>query len=199
MKLTACSWPLTLTLSLLGKKVLLPFVLLWPVSFSWPVILCWRHRERRGEHADRHTDTFWGEVSWGAAGALQPLRPLSHLRTGCPDMWRRFPFHSLSVWRRQGGTRAGNPWTDELGAAVGTARDDGGSSHLNWLQVSSGCPPTFFFFNGLSFQSFFHCVFPSSLVIHHSLLTNYHGKLHPRQHGRSLTCVYVENTTSSRR
>lgn len=196
MKSTTSSWPLTLTLSLLGKKVLLPVVLLRPVAFSWPAILCWTERAKRWTCWQTH----WHVLRRGQLRCSQgPAAPRSIIAPANGLSWHVAAV-SLSLSDGLEATR-GNTSRESLNRWTGSCSRDGSGWWVISPELFAGelrlSPPLFF--NGLSFQSFFRCLFPSSLVIHHSLLTNYHGKLHPRQHGRSLTCVYVENTTSSRR
>lgn len=87
-----------------------------PMSLSWPQSPFWRERAI-SDFVDRHIDTYWKRSAQDYSRPCRP-GPLLHLQTGLLDMCRQFSFHSLSIWRRQGGTWAGNRWTGELRAAV---------------------------------------------------------------------------------
>lgn len=102
--------------SLYCKTVVLTHFLLRPMSLSWPHIP-FRRERAISDFVDRHIDTYWKRSAEDYSRPCRP-GPLLHLQTGLLDMWRQFSFHSPSIWRRRGGTWAGNRWTSELSAAV---------------------------------------------------------------------------------
>lgn len=118
--------------SLYCKTVVLTHFLLRPMSLSWPHIP-FRRERAISDFVDRHIDTYWKRSAEDYSRPCRP-GPLLHLHTGLLDMWRQFSFHSLSIWRRRGGTWAGNCWTSELRAAV-TQR----AAHMLGCFTSAGC------------------------------------------------------------